>query len=110
MTLNVREATELLGKRFSSEFAAAPGENTHSPSCGRDHIDDAYLWYEAQQAGLGEVFLRAADEVIKAVVANPLQFPVIHSGGVPGFGYFIFVFLGQRCEFKKQIIQDTISD
>jgi plasmid stabilization system protein ParE len=41
-------------------------------------IEDAYQWYEAQQAGLGEEFILAADEVIKAVVANPLQFPVIH--------------------------------
>lgn len=41
-------------------------------------IEDAYQWYEAQQAGLGEKFLVAADEVINAVVANPLPFPVIH--------------------------------
>jgi len=41
-------------------------------------IEDAYQWYEAQKVGLGEEFLLTADEVIQAIVANPLQFPVIH--------------------------------
>ena len=47
------------------------------PAASAD-VEDAYRWYEAQQTGLGEEFLAAADAAIKSVVANPLQFPVIH--------------------------------
>lgn len=47
------------------------------PAASAD-VEDAYRWYEAQQTGLGEEFLAAADAVMKSVVANPLQFPVIH--------------------------------
>ena len=47
------------------------------PAASAD-VEDAYRWYEAQQTGLGEEFLAAAEAVIKSVVANPLQFPVIH--------------------------------
>lgn len=47
------------------------------PAASAD-VEDAYPWYEAQQTGLGEEFLAAADAVMKSVVANPLQFPVIH--------------------------------
>ena len=47
------------------------------PAASAD-VEAAYRWYEAQQTGLGEEFLAAADAVMKSVVANPLQFPVIH--------------------------------
>ena len=47
------------------------------PAASAD-LEDAYRWYETQQTGLGEEFLAAADAVMKSVVANPLQFPVIH--------------------------------
>lgn len=47
------------------------------PAASAD-IEDAYRWYEAQQGGLGEEFLAAADAVMKSVVANPLQFAIIH--------------------------------
>ena len=47
------------------------------PAASAD-VEDAYRWYEAQQTGLGEEFLAAANTVMESVVANPLQFPVIH--------------------------------
>ncbi len=47
------------------------------PAAAAD-LEDAYRWYEAQQPGLGEEFLAAAEAVKKSVVANPQQFPVIH--------------------------------
>jgi plasmid stabilization system protein ParE len=37
-------------------------------------IDDAFLWYERQQAGLGEDFLAALEKV----EAHPSGFPVVH--------------------------------
>jgi toxin ParE1/3/4 len=47
------------------------------PAAAAD-IEDAYGWYERQQIGLGDEFLAAANAVMKSVVANPLQFPIIH--------------------------------
>jgi len=47
------------------------------PAAAAD-IDDAYRWYERQQVGLGDEFLAAANAVMKSVVANPLQYPIIH--------------------------------
>jgi len=41
-------------------------------------VEDAYRWYEAQQAGLGEEFLAAANDLMESIIANPLQFPIIH--------------------------------
>lgn len=46
------------------------------PAASAD-IEDAYRWYEAQQTGLGEKFLAAAQVVMQSVVANPHQFPVV---------------------------------
>ena len=47
------------------------------PAASAD-IEDAYRWYEAQQTGLGEEFLAAAQTVMQSVLANPQQFPVLH--------------------------------
>ena len=47
------------------------------PAASAD-VEDAYRWYEAQQTGLGEEFLAAADAVMQSVVANSQQFPVVH--------------------------------
>jgi len=41
-------------------------------------IDDAFLWYERQQAGLGEEFLAAVQAALKKVVAHPNGYPVVH--------------------------------
>ena len=46
------------------------------PAAAAD-IDDAFLWYEAQQPGLGHEFLTAADTLINAIAEHPLRYPVI---------------------------------
>lgn len=45
------------------------------PAASAD-VEDAYRWYEAQQTGLGEEFLVAADAVMQSVVANPRDSPL----------------------------------
>ena len=47
------------------------------PSAAAD-LEDAYLWYEKQQRGLGEEFLSAVSKILEAIVENPRQYPVIH--------------------------------
>lgn len=47
------------------------------PAAAAD-VEDAYRWYEAQQAGLGEEFLAATGVVIESMMANPELFPVVH--------------------------------
>jgi len=43
-------------------------------------IADAYDWYEAQRAGLGERFLTAVRECLEEVQDSPLAYPVIEHG------------------------------
>ncbi len=47
------------------------------PAAAAD-VEDAYRWYEAQQAGLGEEFLAAVSAALESVAANPERFPVVH--------------------------------
>jgi len=47
------------------------------PAAAAD-VEEAYRWYESQQAGLGEEFLEATGLVIESVMANPELFPIIH--------------------------------
>ncbi len=46
------------------------------PAAAAD-IDEAFLWYEGQRAGLGHAFLSAAQAVIGAIAEHPLRYPVI---------------------------------
>lgn len=46
------------------------------PAASAD-IDEAFLWYEGQRAGLGHEFLAAAQRLIDAVVQHPLRYPVV---------------------------------
>ena len=41
-------------------------------------LEEAYVWYEQQVAGLGSQFLLAVDVVIHAIRRNPLQYPIAH--------------------------------
>jgi len=43
------------------------------PAAAAD-VEDAYRWYEAQQAGLGEEFLAAVRIIIESITANPKYF------------------------------------
>ena len=46
------------------------------PAAAAD-IDEAFLWYEGQRAGLGHEFLAAAQTLIDAVAQYPLRYPVV---------------------------------
>jgi plasmid stabilization system protein ParE len=45
------------------------------PAAAAD-VEDAYLWYENQRAGLGEDFLAAVSRVIESLLTYPKRFPV----------------------------------
>lgn len=47
------------------------------PAAAAD-VEDAYQWYESQQAGLGEEFLAAVRASLGSMTANPESFPVVH--------------------------------
>jgi hypothetical protein len=47
------------------------------PAAAAD-IEDAFIWYEEQRAGLGSEFLQAAADALEAVRGNPQLHPVIH--------------------------------
>ncbi len=47
------------------------------PAAAAD-IDEAFLWYERQQAGLGDEFLTAVQSALDNVVAHPTGYPVLH--------------------------------
>ena len=46
------------------------------PAAAAD-IDEAFLWYEGQRAGLGHDFLSAAQTLIDAIAEHPLRYPVV---------------------------------
>jgi plasmid stabilization system protein ParE len=41
-------------------------------------IEDAFLWYEGQRAGLGGQFLSAVEGALGSIVENPRQYPAVH--------------------------------
>lgn len=41
----------------------------------KPEIQDAYNWYEDQQAGLGEEFLTQLDKRLELIVTHPFSFP-----------------------------------
>jgi plasmid stabilization system protein ParE len=47
------------------------------PAAAAD-IDEAYLWYERRQAGLGDEFLTAVHSALDQVVAHPTRYPVVY--------------------------------
>ena len=47
------------------------------PAAAAD-VEDAYRWYEAQQAGLGDEFLAAVSTVIESLGAYPERFPIVY--------------------------------
>jgi plasmid stabilization system protein ParE len=47
------------------------------PAAAAD-IDDAFLWYERQRAGLGEEFLAAVQATLDRITAHPTMYAVIH--------------------------------
>jgi plasmid stabilization system protein ParE len=57
-------------------------------------VEDAALWYESQQPGLGLRFLDELDYVMKRIIASPSQFPEVHPrirrGLVKRFPYSVY--------------------
>jgi hypothetical protein len=49
-----------------------------APEAEQD-IAEAYAWYEAQRAGLGESFLNNVDACIQAICRTPQMHQVIHA-------------------------------
>ena len=47
------------------------------PAAAAD-IEEAFLWYERQRAGLGDEFLAAVQSAFDEIVAHPTRYPVIH--------------------------------
>ncbi len=41
-------------------------------------LEEAYVWYEQQVAGLGSQFLLAVDATINSLRRNPFQYPVVY--------------------------------
>ena len=41
-------------------------------------VEEAYLWYQRQRAGLGEEFLAAMDATLCDIATHPTTYPVIH--------------------------------
>ena len=46
------------------------------PAAAAD-IEEAFLWYERQRAGLGDEFLIAIQSALDKIVAHPNRYPVI---------------------------------
>jgi plasmid stabilization system protein ParE len=47
-----------------------------TPQAEKD-LDDAYLWYEDQNRGLGKEFIRCVDAKIASVLRNPLHYQIV---------------------------------
>jgi plasmid stabilization system protein ParE len=47
------------------------------PAASAD-VEDAFLWYESHEAGLGDEFLSQIQATPQAIGENPLRFPVVH--------------------------------
>jgi len=63
------------------------------PAAKRD-VKKAYLWYEQQKPGLGEVFLERVEECLRVIGRNPKAFqPIVKDARraiVKQFPYVIF--------------------
>lgn len=47
------------------------------PAAAAD-IEEAFLWYEGQRAGLGNEFLAAVQSALDDLIAHPTRYPVMH--------------------------------
>jgi len=41
-------------------------------------VSEAYIWYEKQESGLGEEFLRCVDACIWSIRRNPEMYGIVH--------------------------------
>lgn len=47
------------------------------PAAAAD-LEEVFLWYDGQRAGLGDLFLDAVEQVFRAVLENPRRYRVVH--------------------------------
>jgi hypothetical protein len=40
-------------------------------------LDEAFAWYEAERAGLGDEFLAAVEQLLAVVVEHPLRYRIL---------------------------------
>ena len=63
------------------------------PAAAAD-IDEAFLWYERQQTGLGDEFLAVVQIALENIEAHPTRCPLVHRevrrALLPRFPYGIF--------------------
>ncbi len=45
----------------------------------REELDEAYSWYENQQAGLGDEFLDCVDEILNRICQLPESYAVVYN-------------------------------
>ncbi|UKO99958.1 type II toxin-antitoxin system RelE/ParE family toxin [Nostoc sp. UHCC 0870] len=45
----------------------------------REELDEAYSWYENQQAGLGDEFLDCVDEILNRICQMPESYAVVYN-------------------------------
>ena len=56
-----------------------PVELVIAPEAELD-IAEAYLWYEARRAGLGEEFLSSVEACLEGIRRRPEMYPFVHEG------------------------------
>ncbi len=60
----------------------------------QDELDDAGNWYEKERQGLGLTFLNSIEDVLKQIVTQPDQFPMlyrdVHKAVVKRFPYCVY--------------------
>ena len=47
------------------------------PAAAAD-IEEAYRWYEARRAGLGQEYLESVQRALDLVMENPRAYPIVH--------------------------------
>ncbi|OCQ88838.1 recombinase [Nostoc sp. MBR 210] len=45
----------------------------------REELDEAYSWYENQQAGLGDEFLECVDDLLNRICQMPESYAVVYN-------------------------------
>ena len=66
-------------------------------------LEDAFIWYESQETGLGSEFVRAIDNCISTIGRNPLAYRLIYQQTrralVRRFPYCLFYIVEQDTIF-----------
>ena len=73
--------------------------------------EEAALWYDSQQVGLGDRFLEELDELLVRVAENPKQFPEIGSGTRRGlmhrFPYAVYFLIDEASSIVIMVLHQS---